>query len=102
MDRGRLLVFSLAASASYTLAYYFNWPLLVYYPVVDELHVLPQGRAFGFPIYYYGWVATAVLIGAVAAWVAPSRWARRVPFDLSWIVAIVMIIAALTYEKRWF
>jgi hypothetical protein len=102
MDRGRLLVFSLAASASYTLAYYFNWPLLVYYPVVDELHVLPQGRADGFPIYYYGWVATAVLIGAAAAWVTPSRWARRAPFDLSWIVPIVMIVAALTYEKRWF
>jgi hypothetical protein len=101
-DRGRLLVFSLAGSAGYTLAYYFNWPLLIYYPVVNQLHVVRQGRADGFPIFYYGWLATAVVIGAVAAWVTPRRWADRLPFDLAWIVPIVMIVAALTYEKRWF
>jgi hypothetical protein len=102
MSRDRLLVFSLAASAGYTLAYYFNWPLLIYYPVVGELHVLRQGPAAGFPIFWYGWLATAVVIGAIAAWMLPRRWARRLPFDLSWIVPIVMIVAALTYEKRWF
>ncbi len=101
-DRGRLLVFSLAAATGYTLAYYFNWSLLVYYPVVNELHLVRQGRADGFPIFYYGWVATAVVIGAVAACVTPRSWLKRLPFDLSWIVTIVMIVAALTYEKRWF
>lgn len=102
MDRSRLLVFSLAASAGYTLAYYFNWPLLVYYPVGSELRVAGQGHAAGFPIFWYGWLATAVVIGAIMAWVVPRRWARQLPFDLSWIVPIVMIVAALTYEKRWF
>jgi hypothetical protein len=58
--------------------------------------------ATGFPIFWYGWLATAVVIGAIAAWMLPRRWARRLPFDLSWIVPIVMIVAALTYEKRWF
>jgi hypothetical protein len=100
--RGRLLLFSLAASAGYTLAYYFNWPLIVYYPIVNELHFVRQGRADGFPILYYGWLATAVVIGVIIATVTPRRWAQRLPFDLGWIVPIVMIIAALTYEKRWF
>lgn len=101
-DRSRLLVFSLTASTGYTLAYYFNWPLLIYYPVVNELHLVRQGRADGLPIFYYGWLATAVVIGAVAACLTPRRWAQRLPFDLSWIVPVVMIVAALTYEKRWF
>jgi hypothetical protein len=102
IERGRLLVFSLAASAGYTLTYYFNWPLIIYYPVVNELHVVRQGPADGFPIFYYGWLATAVVIGGVAVWVTTRRWARRLPLDLGWIVPIVMLIAALTYEKRWF
>lgn len=102
MDRGRLLVFSLAASISYTVAYYFNWPLLVYYPVVNEVHLFQHGRTDGFPILWYGWLATATVIGAVAAWMLPRRWANRLPFDLSWGVLIIMIVAALTYEKRWF
>lgn len=102
MDRRRLLVFSLAASTGYTLAYYFNWPLLIYYPLVNELHVARQGPADGFPIFYYGWLTTAVMIGAIVAWLTPRRWAHRLPLDLSWIVTVVMIVAALTYEKRWF
>jgi hypothetical protein len=102
MNRGRLLVFSLAGSAAYTLAYYLNWPLLVYYPVLNELHISEQGGADGFPVLWYGWLVTAVVVGAIAAWVTPRRWACRLPFDLSWIVPIVMIVAALTYEKRWF
>jgi hypothetical protein len=102
MDRGRLLVFSLAASAGYTLAYYFNWPLLIYYPVVNEAHLARQGSADGFPIFWYGWLGTAVVIGAIAALVMPRRWARRLPLELAWIVSTVMVVAALTYEKRWF
>jgi hypothetical protein len=102
MDRGRLLVFSLAAATGYTLAYYFNWPLLVYYPAAGELRAVGQAPAAGFPIFWYGWLASAVVIGVVAACAVPRRWAHRLPFDLSWIIAIVMVVAALTYEKRWF
>jgi hypothetical protein len=103
MDQVRLPVFSLAASMGYTLAYYFNWPPLVYYPLVNELRIVPtHGRLDGFPILWYGWLATAIVIGAVAAAVTPLRWARRLPVDLTWIVPIVLIVAAVTYEKRWF
>lgn len=103
IDRARLLVFSLAASAGYTVAYYFNWPLLVYYPVVNELRFVPtHDRLDGFPILWYGWLALGIVSGAAAAAVTPPRWARRLPVDLAWIVPIVLIVAAVTYEKRWF
>lgn len=102
MERGRLLVFSLAASVAYTLAYYFNWALLVYYPAVNELHLSRQGGVDGIPILWYGWLGTAVIAGVIASTVVPRRWLRRLSFDLSWIIAVVMIVAALTYEKRWF
>jgi hypothetical protein len=102
MDRARLLVFSLAASAAYTLAYYFNWPVLVYYPLVHQLHFVPHEHRHGFPILWYGWLVLGIVIGAVAAAVTPLRWARRLPVDLAWIGPVLMIVAAFTYEKRWF
>lgn len=102
IDRGRLLAFSLAASIAYTLAYYFNWPLFVYYPLVNQLHITRQAATDGFPILWYGWLATAVLVGLIAGWLLPRRWTRHLPFDLAWIVPVVLIVAAFAYEKRWF
>ena len=43
IGRGRSTLFSLSASISYTLAYYFDWPLFRYYPTVNEVHLFPQG-----------------------------------------------------------
>ncbi len=102
MDRARLLVFSLAASVAYTLAYYFNLPLLVYDPLANELHLVPHAHLGGIPIFWYGWLTLGIVIGAIAAAVMPLRWARRLPVDLAWIVPVLMIVAAATYEKRWF
>ena len=103
MDRGRLLVFSLAAFGRLYAGLLSSIGRCSSITRSSTSCTSPsKERADGFPIFWYGWLATAVVIGAIAAWVTPRRWACRLPFDLSWIVPIVMIVAALTYEKRWF
>jgi hypothetical protein len=100
--RERLPVFSAAAGIAYTLAYYFDWSLFRYYIMENRFHFAEQPDAAGPPILWYGWLATAVLTGAVAAAIVPPRLAARLPADLLWLMPVVLIVAALMYEKRWF
>ena len=98
----RAMIFSLVASLTYTLAYYFDWSLFQYYLAVNRFHFSPQGAEAGPPILWYGWLATACLAGALAALIVPKRLAARLSPDLLWLVPAVLIVAALMYEKRWF
>jgi hypothetical protein len=96
----RLIVFSLAASAAYTLAYYFDWPLFVYDlgGGVRFFVQAPNGPA----ILWYGWIATAILAGAIFAALVPPRLVARFLPDLLWMLPGILIVAAFVYEKRWF
>jgi hypothetical protein len=98
---GRLIVFSLVACIAYTLAYYFEWSLFQYYFAENSIGFWEQG-ASGPPILWYGWLATAVLSGIVAAFAIPARLIARLLPDLLWLVPVVLIFAALMYERRWF
>lgn len=51
---------------------------------------------------WYGWVAAAILAGALAAFAIPRRWSDRLPLDLCWMVLAASLVAAMIYEKRWF
>jgi hypothetical protein len=99
---GRLMIFSLVACIAYTLAYYFEWSLFRYYFAENSIGFWEQGGASGPPILWYGWLATAVLAGAAAAAVVPARWIARLLPDLLWLVPVVLMFAALMYERRWF
>ena len=100
---GRLMIFSLVACVAYTLAYYFEWSLFQYYFAQNSIGGFwEQGGASGPPILWYGWLATAVLVGAIGAMTIPSRWVGRLLPDLLWLVPVVLIFAALMYERRWF
>jgi hypothetical protein len=98
----RLIVFSLAGSVAYTLAYYFDWSLFQYYLTDNRILFFGQGVGEGPPILWYGWLGTAVIAGAAAAVIVPPKLAARFPADLLWLLPCVLIFAALMYEKRWF
>jgi hypothetical protein len=98
----RAMIFSLAACVVYTLAYYFELSLFRYYLGDNRIHFGVQGPEAGAPILWYGWLATAVLAGVIAAFAVPKRLAARLAPDLVWLVPAVLIFAALMYEKRWF
>jgi hypothetical protein len=98
----RLIVFSLVATIAYTIAYYFDWSLFQYYMQDNRIVFFNQGAGEGPPILWYGWLATAVLAGSVAASAIPPKLAAKIPADLIWLLPLVLIFAALMYEKRWF
>jgi hypothetical protein len=99
----RLMVFSLVACIGYTLAYYFEWSLFQYYFAENSIGGFwEQGGASGPPILWYGWLATAVIAGGIAAIAIPKAWVARLLPDLLWLVPVVLIFAALMYERRWF
>ena len=87
------IVFGLAYTVIYTLCDQMSWTLFTYYPAMHKL-------GFGFErprsgegpaIYWYGWVATA-LVGSfvlgLAATALPEGTVRKIPFALLWIIPI--------------
>lgn len=98
---GRANVFSLVGVIAYSLAYYFNISVFQYYPQSGKVSIHPLSNA-GLTIFWYGWVAFAIIAGVIAMFILPQRWLYRVPRDLTWIVLILAIFAALIYEQRWF
>jgi hypothetical protein len=97
----RLMIFSLTACIVYTLAYYFNWSLFRYYLATGTIDVSAPDAA-GPPILWYGWLATALLAGAAAAFLVPRRAIGRMSPELAWLVPSIALLAALMYELRWF
>ena len=99
---GRLMMFSLAACVAYTLAYYFDWSLFRYYLAEGRFHISALPESAGPPILWYGWLATAVLVGIAIAFTMPRRLIAWLPPDFIWLIPIVALLAALMYEMRWF
>jgi hypothetical protein len=100
---GLPLMFSMVFAVTYSLCFYYNWPMFAYYPQVVEFH-LSAGLQdqLGPPILWYGWLATAVLVSAVVAVIIPRRLTDRLWPGLAWAVPGGVILAILVYEKRWF
>jgi hypothetical protein len=101
-SRGRLMLFSLGATLSYTLAYYFDLSLFQYYVAEGRFHVSPLPESAGPPILWYGWLAMAVLAGGAIALATPRALIARLLPDLVWLVGFVALFAAILYELRWF
>jgi hypothetical protein len=70
------MLFSITACIVYTLAYYFDWSLFRYYLGTGTLE-LSESSAGGAPILWYGWLATAVLAGGLAALLIPRQAIAR-------------------------
>jgi hypothetical protein len=100
---GASLIFSVIFAVSYTLCFYFNWPLFAYYPQVNEFHLSTGLQSqLGPPILWYGWLATAAVVSVIPASVIPRGLSGRLWPGLAWAVPGAVIVAILIYEKRWF
>jgi hypothetical protein len=97
----RATIFSLTAVPAYIAGYYLDRPLFFYYPKLGRITVMAETGA-GPAIMWFGWLASALLIGAAVSFLVPRRWARRLPFDLAWMMFIAAFLAVFIYEKRWF
>jgi hypothetical protein len=88
-------VFASVYAMLYVAAVYYNWALFTYAPATGKFGPLLTPATEGPTMYWYGWIATAAIGGAVVAGLAallPANAAKRVPPQLSWGVPIVMVL----------
>jgi hypothetical protein len=102
---GRLspVVFTLAFGVAYAVAVVFQYPLFVYYPLVDRFSWTDlRDPALGPEMFYYGWITTAAIVAVLAAGLVPKRVADRVPVILLWLVPLLMLAGGFYRERDWF
>lgn len=104
--RRRLGVFVVSFAAVYAVAYYFavyyNWALFSYGPAVGQWTLLNRPASAGPTMFWYGWIATASIIGAAAGLIAcmlPQSIGKRMWPGLAWLVPLCSI-AAIAYLLR--
>jgi hypothetical protein len=96
-------VFTLAFGLTYAAAVAFHYPLFIYYPQADRFSVTDlRDPSLGPEMFYYGWIATAAIVGLVLALVVPKRVADRLPPKLLWLVPFVMFAGGFYREREWF
>jgi hypothetical protein len=89
------IVFAAAYSIIYVLAVFYNWALFTYSPATGEFGPLVTPASTGPTMYWYGWMSTAALSGAVVAAITtllPEAATRQIPAALSWVVTIAVIV----------
>ena len=99
--------FSAGMACFYALSDVYRWPLFSYYPATGALAwgYAPSNDNDGPAMYWYGWVATSMLLsGALGLLLArtPMGWRRFLPWHLSWLVPLLMVpIMAYTLNVYW-
>jgi hypothetical protein len=100
MSRGRFPVFAVTFAAVYSAVYYFaldnNWALFSYGPAVGEWTLFNRAASAGPTMYWYGWIATSALVGAVVGLIAcflPKNLGGRLWSGSAWLVPVCSIAA---------
>lgn len=102
-------VFSLAMPVLYTLGDLAGWPLFTYHPGSDRFDWgwAAARKDEGPAMYWYGWLAMAMLgaslLGAVSAWLLP-RGVHRTALHLAWLVPLLLtpvMVYSLNYYWKW-
>jgi len=103
------VVFGIAVAVIYVIADVMGLPLFTYHPGTDRIDWgwAPARRDEGPAMYWYGWIATSVLGGAVLGLIAavlPENLTKKIPLALVWVVPIVLtpiLIYSLKFFWRW-
>jgi hypothetical protein len=103
------IVFGIATAVLYVMSDMLRWPLFTYHPGTDRIDLFwaAARKDEGPAMYWYGWIATSVLGGAVLGLLAtllPERIAAKIPLSLAWIVPVLLVpilIYSLKFYWRW-
>jgi hypothetical protein len=90
------VTFAVVYSAVYYVALYNNWPLFSYGPAVAQWTLFNHSASDGPTMYWYGWIATSAIVGALAGLVAcwlPGNPGGRMWSGLAWLVPLCSIAA---------
>ncbi|HUK58711.1 MAG TPA: hypothetical protein VLV50_05715 [Stellaceae bacterium] len=109
MKAARVLpVFSAAYAVIYLVAMYENLALATYYPRLRQwfaLTVTDLPKSAGPAMYWYGWIATAAIGGAVVALLAlalPERPLARFMAVASWAAPLGAVLVIAFLLRGWF
>jgi hypothetical protein len=85
----------------------FTWPLFTYFPAVDmwAWGLVPGNDTIGPPMWWYGWIASAAIVGLVCALIAlllPERATAKLWSTLVWVVPVVAFVFLWNWERVWF
>ena len=102
-----LSVFSAVFAILYGVCDVGQWPLFSYYPVTGRLDLgwAPETADDGPAMYWYGWIASSLAGGTVAALTAmalPQRIRQLISLHIAWIIPVFMIpVMAYTLRTYW-
>jgi len=79
---------------TYLLGIFLRFTLFSYHPVTNlfEWGIQEPHSGQGPVMYWYGWIAMAVLVAGAAGFLAtllPENLSRKIPVDLVWIVPLL-------------
>ena len=85
----------------------FTWPLFTYFPAVDvwAWGLVPGNDTIGPPMWWYGWICSAAIVGlifAVIAMLLPERTFQKILATFVWVVPIAAFVFLLNWELPWF
>ena len=87
----------------------FSWPLFTYFPAAEPAHwqwgLVAGSETLGPPMWWYGWIASAAIVGLIAAVIAlllPARATEKMWAMLLWAVPLAAFIFLLNWELVWF
>ncbi len=103
-----LPVFSAAYAVIYLVAMYENLALVTYYPRLQQwfaLTVTGLPKSAGPGMYWYGWIATALVGAAIVALLAlalPERPLARFMSIASWAAPLGVVLIIVFLLRGWF
>lgn len=85
----------------------FSWPLFTYFPNLNEFRwgLVPGSDTAGPPMWWYGWIASAAIVGLIAAVIAlllPARATEKLWTTLYWSVPLAAFVFLFNWELVWF
>lgn len=94
--RSFTLVFSLLFPLAYAISDFMGLPLFTWYPAVERLEwgLAQPSSQDGPAMYWYGWVATCLIVCSLAGGLAsllPGRVAAKLPMALVWLLPLVAL-----------
>lgn len=98
------VVFAVVYAVAYVIAVESNYALLTYHPAIEEWGWLVEKPRDGPAMYWYGWMATAALIGTViglSASLLPARTVQALWPGWSWSAPLAAM-AFFSYLLRGF
>ena len=100
------VTFAVVGTLTYCICLLMNWPVFTYHPAVNRIEWFwgPSRSGEGPAMYWYGWTATTLIVGAIAGFLAtllPESTAKKIPLILVWLLPIVAIPFLIWDLRQW-